>query len=82
MIKPGTLCMIRGVPSDHLGHEFNGQIVIAQGIKKMAEEPIYWIEPELFDHQGRMFNGSREQWLYPFKDFDPQELIEQELETQ
>jgi hypothetical protein len=24
----------------------------------------------------------REQWLFPFEDFDPQELIEQELETQ
>jgi hypothetical protein len=83
MIKPGTLCMIRGVPSDHLGYEFNGQIVIVKGFKT-PQERIYWIEPELFDHQGRMFNGSREQWLFPFEDFGPEILTttNKELETQ
>jgi len=46
MIKPGTLCMIRGVPSDRPGHEFNGFIVTAQGIKT-PEDQIRWIEPAL-----------------------------------
>lgn len=84
MIKPGTLCMIRGVPQSHVGHEFNGNIVVAQGVKRQREEPIYWIEPELFDKHGRMFNGARERWLHPFEDFDPQELVNtnKELETQ
>lgn len=80
MIKPGTLCMIRGVPQNLPGHEFNGQIVTAKGIKT-PEDRVYWIEPALSDGR-RRFTGCREQWLYPFEDFDPQELLEQELETQ
>jgi len=30
MIKPGTLCMIRGVPAQAIGHDCNGKIVVAQ----------------------------------------------------
>ena len=74
MIKPGTLCMIRGVPQDRLGCEFNGNVVVVGEVKRVVDEPIYWIQPELFDRCGRMFNGARQQWLYPFTDFDPQEL--------
>jgi hypothetical protein len=79
MIKPGTLCMIRGVPRNLPGHEFNGQIVTAQGLKT-PENRVYWIEPALVSGR-RHFTGCREQWLYPFTDFDPEELITQELET-
>ena len=81
MIKPGTLCMIRGVPPQAPGSEFNGYIVTAQGFK-VPEDRVYWIEPPLFSGLGR-FTGCREQWLYPFEDFDPQELIatNKELET-
>ena len=81
MIKPGTLCMIRGVPQNLPGHEFNGHIVTAQGLK-VPEDQVYWIEPALVSG-GRQFTGCREQWLFPFKDFDPQELTvtDQELET-
>jgi hypothetical protein len=82
MIKPGTLCMIRGVPQGRLGSEFNGYIVTAQGLKT-PQERIYWIEPKLFGN-GIRFTGCREDWLYPFDDFDPQELTttNKELETQ
>lgn len=82
MIKPGTLCMIRGVPPGVLGHELNGSVVTAEGFKD-PQERIYWIEPALFVGPAR-FTGSREQWLFPFEDFDPQELIttNKELETQ
>lgn len=81
MIKPGTLCMIRGVPSDRPGHEFNGLIVTAQGIKT-PEDQVYWIEPALISGR-RRFTGCREQWLFPFEDFDPSELdvTDKELET-
>lgn len=81
MIKPGTLCMIRGVPPGVLGHELNGSIVTAEGFKH-PEERIYWIEPALFVGLAR-FTGSREQWLHPFADFDPQGLTttDQILET-
>ena len=82
MIKPGTLCMIRGVPPGVMGHTFNGCVVTACGFKD-PQERIYWIEPPLFEGPTR-FTGSREQWLYPFDDFDPQELTttNKTLETQ
>jgi hypothetical protein len=82
MIKSGTLCMIRNVPSHAAGHEFNGNIVVVKGFKK-PDQRIYWIEPELFDQKGYVYTGCREQWLYPFEDFDPQELnvTTKELET-
>jgi len=72
MIKPGTLCMIRGVPQGRHGSEFNGYIVTANGFKT-PQERIYWIEPKLVSN-GIRFTGCREDWLYPFDDFDPQEL--------
>jgi hypothetical protein len=83
MIKPGTLCMIRGVPQGRNGSEFNGYIVTAQGFKD-PERQVYWIEPPLFNSNGNRFTGCREDWLYPFDDFDPQELTttNKELETQ
>lgn len=72
MIKPNTLCMIRGVPVGALGSEFNGQIVIANQYKGIHEDgsTIYWIEPVLRDSTGREFTGCREQWLRPFSDPD------------
>jgi hypothetical protein len=74
MIKPGTLCMIRGVPSDRLGSEFNGNVVTVLGRKPGSTELIYHIEPVLYDRRGRHFTGCRHQWLYPFEDFDPETL--------
>jgi len=53
--------------------------VIARGIKH-PEAPIYWIEPMLFEGHMR-FSGCRHDFLHPFEDFDPSELITQELET-
>ena len=81
MIKPGTLCMIRGVPQNLPGHEFNGLIVTAQGIKN-PKNYVHWIEPALVSGR-RYFTGCREQWLFPFEDFDPSELdvTDKELET-
>jgi hypothetical protein len=74
MIKPGTVCMIRGVPSTRLGSEFNGQVVVVGEVKRVADELIYWIQPELVGRSGLHFNGCREQWLYPFDDFGPETL--------
>ena len=84
MIKPGTLCMIRGVPQGRLGSEFNGNVVIVTGRKHGTEEVIYSIEPVLLDHKGRHFTGCRHQWLYPFDDFSPETLdvTNKTLETQ
>ena len=72
MIKPNTLCMIRGVPHGRYGSEFNGHVVVATGFKNTAYDgsPVYRIEPALTDSNGRKFTGCREQWLYPFCDPD------------
>lgn len=72
MIKRNTLCMIRGVPQNRRGSEFNGNVVVANGIKSTDTDGmlVYWIEPQLFDKNGHRFSGCREQWLYPFEDPD------------
>lgn len=82
MIKPNTLCMIRGVPQGRPGHEFNGNIVVAKGVKKLYDDgtPIYWIEPELVDSNRRVYTGCREQWLWPFE--DPDTLLISALDKQ
>lgn len=82
MIKPGTLCMIRGVPAGTNGHDCNGKIVTV--VQKIAE--LYRFLPELYT-KGTIYpywvDTSPEQYLYPFEDFDPSELniTDQELET-
>jgi hypothetical protein len=83
MIKPNTLCMIRGVPQGHLGSEFNGNVVTVTGSKYRHEDgsPIYWIEPVLTDKAGRSFTGCREQWLRPFSDPDALGLTNKTLEA-
>lgn len=83
MIKPNTLCMIRGVPQGQPGHEFNGQVVIAQGLKRIWPDgsPIYRIEPVLCDSNNFRFNGCREQWLYPFSDPRTLGLTNKQLEA-
>lgn len=85
MIKPGTLCMIRGVPTNRPGHEFNGSVVVSGGIKTTRQDGmlVYYFEPPLFDARKNMYTGCREQWLFPFEDFDPSELdvTDKELET-
>ena len=82
MIKPNTLCMIRGVPSGRIGSEFNGNIVTVTGFKN-PQKRVHWIEPELVDRSGRHFNGCGEQWLWPFSDPDALGLTNttKELET-
>lgn len=72
MIKPGTLCMIRGVPTGALGSDFNGNVVVANGIKHTDTEGdiFYWIEPPLFDKNNYRFTGCNKRWLWPFEDPD------------
>lgn len=72
MIKPNTLCMIRGVPHGRLGSEFNGRVVTVTGFKYTHEDGslIHWIQPVLQDNLGREFTGCRQQWLLPFSNPD------------
>lgn len=83
MIKPNTLCMIRGVPHERIGSEFNGNVVTAVSFKQTSSDgsPTYWIEPVLVDSHGRHFTGCREQWLFPFSDPDTLGLTNKALEA-
>jgi len=83
MIKPNTLCMIRGVPHERLGSEFNGRVVTVTGFKDTHQDGsiLYWIEPVMFDSEGRRFTGCREQWLFPFSDPDTLGLNNKTLEA-
>lgn len=82
MIKPGTLCMIRGVPAGSRGYDCNGKIVTV--VQKIAG--LYNFLPELYTkgYQAGWVDRSPEQYLFPFEDFDPSELnvTDKELETQ
>lgn len=72
MIKPNTLCMIRGVPRGTSGADCNGKIVTV--IARYGE--LYQFEPMLFTREiaPGYVDTSPEQYLYPFEDFDPSEL--------
>jgi len=63
MIKPGTLCMIRGCV---VLPQANGQIVVAKNIKgKHTDGSTVWlIEPSVVV-ANRSYNGCREHWLHP-----------------
>lgn len=83
MIKPGTLCMIRGVPADTTGGDCNGKIVVVEGL---LDGILYKFVPEL--HTKIPFPGgvytSPAQYLYPFDDFGKElvtETIEHTIET-
>lgn len=80
MIKPGTLCMIRGVPPGTKGGDCNGKVVVA--VEKIYED-IWAIDPHLvskIDGSTGTLIGSKEQYLHPFKDFDQQELLCETIE--
>jgi hypothetical protein len=65
MIKPGTLCMIRGVPHGYLGSDCNGKIVVAESL---IFEDVWRITPEVVTAVGgglRSLFGSRAHYLHP-----------------
>lgn len=67
MIKPGTLCMIRGIPSNRPGYECNGKIVVATTIKATLPDlgVVWWIDPPLPAPRGGAYSGCAERWLHP-----------------
>lgn len=68
MIKPGTLCMIRGVPAGLMGDDCNGKIITVEGIKR---DDIYFINPTLPSKYSFMnLDGCPEKYLWPFSDPD------------
>jgi hypothetical protein len=65
MIKPGTLCMIRGVPSKQLGHDCNGKIVVAE---QNIFDDVWKITPEVVTAVGgglRSLFASKAKYLHP-----------------
>lgn len=67
MIKPGTLCMIRGVPANTRGADCNGKIVVVDKLGLDYDQVIYTFTPEL--HTTIPFhdtvNTSPPEYLYP-----------------
>jgi hypothetical protein len=65
MIKPGTLCMIRGVPAGALGSDCNGKIVVAE---QNIFDDVWKITPEVVTAVGgglRSMFASHGKYLYP-----------------
>lgn len=71
MIKPGTVCMIRGMPKNSPAYAAEGRIVTTvryigeyNGVSEVHEfTPAVVIE-------GTEFTKCREKWLHPFDDFE------------
>ena len=65
MIKPNTLCMIRGVPTQALGSDCNGKIVVAT---HNLFEDVWQITPEVISatHSGlRSMFAAKAKYLHP-----------------
>ena len=65
MIKPNTLCMIRGVPHGALGADCNGKIVVAE---RNLFDDVWIIAPEVVTavHGGlRSMFAAQAKYLHP-----------------
>lgn len=65
MIKPNTLCMIRGVPQGSLGDDCNGKIVTAE---RNIFDDVWTITPEVVTAVG---GGLRSMWAAQGKYLHP-----------
>ena len=75
MIKPGTLCMIRGVPSHRLGSDCNGKIVVAE--TRMFDD-VWKITPEVVTVVGnglRSMFAAKAKYLHPI-DNPPEDAVD------
>lgn len=74
MIKPNTLCMIRGVPPGQIGADCNGKIVVAE---KVLFDDVWLIVPEVItavEGGFRALIGSRAKYLHPL-DNPPEDVV-------
>ena len=85
MIKPNTICFLRGFErnSPHYIHEGKIVTVLGQDMEYTldAGEPVYRFNPEVTTN-GFLYRRSRQRYLHPLQDFDTQDLQVTELETQ
>lgn len=75
MIKPGTLCMIRGVPHGQLGSDCNGKIVVAE---QNIFDDVWRITPEVVTAVGgglRSLFASKSKYLHPL-DNPPEDALD------
>jgi hypothetical protein len=75
MIKPGTLCMIRGVPQGQLGSDCNGKIVVAE---TRVFDDVWRITPEVVTAVGgglRSLFASKAKYLHPL-DNPPENAVD------
>lgn len=75
MIKPNTLCMIRGVPPGQLGADCNGKIVVAESL---MYADVWTITPNVVTAVGgglRRLVASRAHYLHPL-DNPPEDAID------
>ena len=66
MIKPNTLCMIRGIKPTSRGYDTNGQIVLATQQADFEEYKVWYITPHLHSKHG-VFRGALEENLWPLQ---------------
>lgn len=75
MIKPNTLCMIRGVPTGQLGSDCNGKIVTAE---RNLFDDVWQITPEVVTAVGgglRSLFASKSKYLHPL-DNPPEDAVD------
>jgi hypothetical protein len=66
MIKPNTLCMIRGIKPNKPGHTANGMIVTTISPETVAGLRVWYTQPELHI-ENRRFRGVLEENLFPLQ---------------
>lgn len=87
MIKPGTMCMVRGVPKDTPGWDCNGKIVQAKELlgdlwRFEPPLPTRWKSPS-GTQTSATIDLSEPQYLHPLDDFQDEldrEALDEVLE--
>jgi hypothetical protein len=85
MIKPGTVCQIRGLPKDSPARTAEGQIVtVIQYLGEFKEfAEVYQFQPHVVI-MGVSFDKCQRKWLHPFDDFEDdlnREALDEVLEN-
>ena len=73
MIKPNTLCMIRGILPTSRGYDVNGMIVLATKPETIVGKAAWWIEPHIHSRDG-LFLGVLQENLFPLDNPHDSEL--------
>ena len=73
MIKPNTLCMIRGILPQSRGYDVNGMIVLATKPETIVGKAAWWIEPHIHSRDG-LFLGVLQENLFPLDNPHDSEL--------